>query len=215
MQLYIDSANLEQIQKYTDWGFIDGVTTNPSLAAKEGVKPEELSTHLKKITDIVKGLVSIEVYSTTYDEMIAEAMKYSEIASNIVIKLPCTQDGLRACKTLSEKNIKTNVTLVFSPLQAMMAAKMGATLVSPFVGRVEDALFDGLDLIAQIRVIFDNYEFETKILSASFRSTKQISEVAQIGSDIATVSPDLLEKLIKHPLTDIGLEKFLKDAGLK
>lgn len=212
MQLYLDTADIKKIQKFSQFGFIDGVTTNPALAAKSGVQPEELSNHIKKITELVKGLVSIEVYATNYDEMLVEAHKYSTIAPNIVIKLPTTEDGLRACKTLSEEKIKTNMTLVFSPTQALMAAKMGATLVSPFVGRIEDALFDGLELIAAIREIFDNYAFETQILSASFRSVKQISEVAQIGSDIATISPVLMEKLYKHPFTDKGLADFLAAA---
>ncbi|NJK71699.1 MAG: fructose-6-phosphate aldolase [Thermales bacterium] len=214
MLIYIDSANIEEISKYQSYGFIDGVTTNPSLIAKAGIKPKNLKNHLSKICEIVKGLVSIEVYATNYEPMLQEAIEYSMIAKNIVIKLPCTEGGLRACKTLSGKNIKTNITLVFSPLQAMMAAKMGATIVSPFIGRVEDALFDGIELITQCREIFDNYDFETKILSASFRSNKQIAQIARIGSDIATVSPELLDAFIKHPFTDIGLEKFLKDAKI-
>ncbi len=213
MQIYLDTANLSEIIKYSEYGFIDGVTTNPALAAKEGVSPNKIVEHLQQITNSVSGLVSIEVYATTYNEMIAEGKKYSTIAPNIVIKLPTTEDGLRACKTLTDNNIKTNMTLVFSPTQALMAAKMGATLVSPFVGRVEDAQFDGLSLIAEIREIFDNFQFKTKILSASFRSIKQISIVAQLGSDIATISPTLLSKLYKHPFTDKGLEDFLKTAS--
>lgn len=212
MLLYLDTASIQEIEKYSSYGFIDGVTTNPALAAKQNVSPAQIKEHLQKITTIVDGLVSIEVYATTYNEMVAEGIEYSKLASNIVIKLPTTEDGLRACKTLTDKQIKTNMTLVFTPSQAMMAAKMGATLVSPFVGRVEDAQFDGLELIAKIRLIFDNYNFDTKILSASFRSVKQISEVAQIGSDIATISPQLMEKLYKHPFTDKGLSDFLAAA---
>ena len=213
MHLYLDTANLDAITRYARFGFIDGVTTNPSLIAKEGKKPTEVTDHLLQITNIVSGLVSLEVYATTYAEMLEEAHKYSQIAENIVIKLPTTEDGLRACHTLSQKGIKTNLTLVFSPAQALLAAKMGATLVSPFVGRVEDALFDGLELIESIRTIYDNYDYQTKILAASFRSTKQIAQVAQIGADIATISPELMAKLSQHPFTDIGLAKFLKDAN--
>lgn len=212
MHLYLDTANLEEIKKYTNFGFIDGVTTNPALAAKEGLGQQEIEAEIVKICNIVDGLVSIEVYAITYEEMLKEGRHYHTLAPNIVVKLPTTEDGLRACKTLTDEGIKTNMTLVFSPTQAIMAAKMGATLVSPFVGRVEDALFDGLELVAAIREIFDNYGFETKILAASFRSVKQISEVAQIGADIATISPALMEKLIKHPFTDKGLADFLEAA---
>ena len=213
MHLYLDTANLDQIKHYAEAGFIDGVTTNPSLVAKEGKSPTDVTDHLLQITGLTPGLVSVEVYATNYEEMLKEAHQYTQIAENIVIKLPTTEDGLRACHTLSQDGIKTNLTLVFSPLQALLAAKMGATLVSPFVGRVEDALFDGLELIARIRQIYDNYNFETKILAASFRSTQQIAQVAEIGADVATVSPELMHKMTKHPLTDIGLEKFLADAG--
>ena len=213
MHLYLDTANLEAIERYARFGFVDGVTTNPSLIAKEGKSSADVTDHLLKITGLTTGLVSLEVYATTYEEMLTEAHKYTQIAENIVIKLPTTEDGLRACHTLSGDGIKTNMTLVFSPTQALLAAKMGATLVSPFVGRVEDAMFDGLELIAQIRQIYDNYDFATKILAASFRSTKQIAQVAQIGADVATISPELMAKLAQHPMTDIGLEQFLADAA--
>ena len=213
MKLYLDTASLTEIKKYAEYGFIDGVTTNPALAAKEGLGASKITERITEICEVVAGLVSIEVYATTFEEMLVEGRKYSTIAPNIVIKLPTTTDGLRACKVLTGEDIKTNMTLVFSPTQARMAAKMNATLVSPFVGRVEDALFDGLELIAKIREIYDNYNFETKILAASFRSVKQISQVAQIGADIATISPELLGKLSQHPFTDKGLADFLAKAN--
>jgi transaldolase len=210
MQLYLDTANLHDIETYAKFGFIDGVTTNPSLLAKEHIPASENQPHLKKITALVSGLVSIEVYALTYEEMVKEGKLYSKIAPNIVIKLPTTEDGLRACKTLTSQGIKTNMTLVFSPTQALLAAKMNATLVSPFVGRIEDAGFDGIELIASIREVFDNYNFPTKILAASFRSIKQITQVAQVGADIATISPALLKAMYTHPFTDSGLEDFIK-----
>jgi transaldolase len=212
MLIYIDSANLNEIKKFQDIGFIDGVTTNPTLVANENVSIENSPAHIKKICDICPGLISAEVYSNDYDGMLIEAEKLCKIADNIVIKLPCTTDGLKTCKALTQKGIKTNVTLVFSPLQALMAAKMGATIVSPFIGRMEDGLFDGIGLVKDIKTIFTNYQFKTKILSASFRSIKQISEVAKAGSDITTLSPELLGKLVQNPLTDIGLAKFQSDA---
>jgi transaldolase len=208
MEIYLDTANLEQIKHYSSLGLIDGVTTNPALLAKEKITIDETINHIKKICEFVKGFVSVEVYSNTINEMITEAMEYSKIASNVVIKLPATESGLEVASKLNKQNIKTNITLVFSPSQAILAAKTGATLVSPFVGRLDDAQFDGTKLIADIRKIYDNYGIKTKILSASFRSLNQIVEVAKIGTDIATISPELLAKMHNHPFTTIGLESF-------
>lgn len=208
MQLYIDTANLNEIKQAADLGVLDGVTTNPSLVAKEGV---DFHTRLKEICRIVKGPVSAEVVSVTHDEMIAEAETLIPIAPNIVIKLPCIVEGLKACKTLSDRGIKTNMTLCFQPMQAMMVAKAGAFLVSPFVGRMDDVSNDGMELIQQIRTIYDNYGYTTKILAASIRHPMHMVQAATIGADVATVPFTVIQQLLKHPLTDIGLEKFLAD----
>ena len=208
MQLYIDTANLNEIKQAADMGVLDGVTTNPSLVAKEGV---DFHTRLKEICKIVKGPVSAEVVSVTHDEMIEEAKPLIDIAENIVIKLPCIVEGLKACKTLSERGVKTNMTLCFQPLQALMVAKAGAFLVSPFIGRIDDVAGDGMQLIKEIRAIYDNYGFDTKILAASIRHPLHMTQAALIGADVATVPFNVIQQMMKHPLTDVGLAKFLAD----
>lgn len=208
MELYIDTANLDEIKEAAALGVLDGVTTNPSLVAKEGV---DFHTRLEEICEVVTGPVSAEVVSLDHDGMIAEANVLLKIASNIVIKLPSTVDGLKACKTLSDRGVRTNMTLCFQPLQAMMVAKAGAFLVSPFVGRIDDIGGDGMALIQQIRQIYDNYGYETKILSASIRHPQHMVQAALIGSDVATVPFNVIKQFMNHPLTDSGLEKFLAD----
>jgi transaldolase len=209
MDLYIDTANLQEIRQAASLGVLDGVTTNPSLVAKEG--DVGFHDHLAEICKVVKGPVSAEVVSTDHDGMIAEALPLTEIAENIVIKLPCIEEGLRACKTLSDRGTRVNMTLCFQPLQAMLAAKAGAFLISPFVGRIDDAGGDGMELIQQIRQIYDNYGYETKILTASVRHPQHLVQAALIGSDVATVPFKVIQQMMKHPLTDVGLKKFLED----
>ncbi len=208
MKFFIDTANIEEIKKAWELGVIDGVTTNPSLLSKEGKEPISL---LKEICEIVDGPVSAEAVSVKYEEMIKEAIQLSKIAPNIVIKIPLTEEGLKAVKKLSQEGIKTNVTLVFSPSQALLAAKAGATYVSPFVGRLDDISHFGMDLIRDIQIIFENYAFETEVIVASIRNPIHVVEAARIGADIATIPFSVIQQLIKHPLTDIGIEKFLKD----
>jgi transaldolase len=208
MHIYIDTANLDEIRQAHDMGVLDGVTTNPSLVAKEGA---DFHTRLKEICKIVKGPVSAEVVSVTHDDMIAEAEPLTQIASNIVIKLPCIVEGLKACKTLSDRGIKTNMTLCFQPLQAMLVAKAGAFLVSPFIGRLDDVAGEGMDLIQQIRTIYDNYAFQTKILAASIRHPLHLVQAATIGADVSTVPFSVIKQMMSHPLTDAGLQKFLAD----
>lgn len=208
MKFFIDTANIEEIKKAWEVGVIDGVTTNPSLLAKEGKEPMGL---LKEICQIVSGPVSAEAVSLKHEEMFREAIELSKIADNIVIKIPMTEDGLRTVKKLSQEGIKTNVTLVFSPTQALLAAKAGATYVSPFVGRLDDISHFGMDLIRDIQIIFENYAFETEVIVASIRNPLHVLEAARIGADIATIPYSVIKQLIKHPLTDIGIEKFLKD----
>lgn len=208
MDLYIDTANLDEIKAASDMGVLDGVTTNPSLIAKEGVDYHE---RLSAICEIVKGPVSAEVIATDFDGMMREAAEASKIAPNIVIKLPCTPAGLKACKTLSDQDVRTNMTLCFQAMQAMLVAKAGAFLVSPFIGRLDDISTDGMDLIGQIRTIYDNYGMPTKILAASIRHPKHMLDCAMMGADVATVPFSVINQLLKHPLTDLGLEKFLAD----
>lgn len=208
MELYIDTANLDEIRRAADLGVLDGVTTNPSLVAKEGA---DFHKRLKEICKIVEGPVSAEVVSLEHDAMIKEAEPLIKIASNIVIKLPCIEEGLKACKTLADRGVRTNMTLCFQPLQALMVAKAGAFLVSPFVGRVDDISADGMDLIKQIRVIYDNYGFSTKILAASIRHPMHLVQSAMIGADVATVPFKVIQQVMKHPLTDSGLKQFLAD----
>jgi transaldolase len=208
MDIYIDTANLEEIRQAADLGVLDGVTTNPSLLAKEGVEPR---ARLEEICRIVKGPVSAEVVATEYDGMIAEADELAAIAPNIVIKLPCIEAGLRACKSLADRDVKVNMTLCFQPLQALMVAKAGAFLVSPFVGRVDDVGGDGMEIIQQIRQIYDNYGFTTKVLTASIRHPQHMVQAALIGSDVATCPFKVIQQVMKHPLTDVGLKRFLDD----
>lgn len=210
MKFFIDTANLEEIRKATSLGVIDGVTTNPSLLAKEKRDPVEL---LKEICSIVSGPVSAEAVSTKAEEIIKEAKELSKIAPNIVIKIPMTEYGLIAVKNLSSEGIKTNVTLVFSPSQALIAAKAGATYVSPFVGRLDDISHTGMDLVADIITIYENYLFETEVIVASIRNPLHVVEAAKIGAHIATIPYNVIIQLLKHPLTDIGIERFLKDWG--
>lgn len=208
MKFFIDTANIEEIKKAWQLGVIDGVTTNPSLLAKEGKDP---TTLLKEICKIVDGPVSAEAVSIRHEDMLNEAIELSKIAPNIVIKIPMTEDGLKTVKKLSKEGIMTNVTLVFSPNQALLAAKAGATYVSPFVGRLDDISHFGMELIRDIKLIFDNYEFETEIIVASIRNPLHVLEAARIGADIATIPYSVIMQLLRHPLTDIGIEKFLKD----
>jgi transaldolase len=208
MKFFIDTANVEEIKKASEMGLLDGVTTNPSLVSKEGRDFKEL---IKEICDIVKGPVSAEVISMDSKGMIKEARELSKLADNIVVKIPLIKEGLKAVKTLSDEGIKTNVTLCFSPLQALMAAKAGASYVSPFVGRLDDISQVGMDMVEQIVTIYENYGFETEIIVASIRNPIHVLDAALIGADIATIPFNVMEQLIKHPLTDIGIEKFMAD----
>ncbi|TDS65103.1 fructose-6-phosphate aldolase [Myroides indicus] len=212
MKFFIDTANLEQIKEAQSLGVLDGVTTNPSLMAKEGITgAENILNHYKAICNIVDGDVSAEVISVDYDGMIKEGEELAALNSQIVVKLPMTQEGIKACKYFSSKGIKTNVTLVFSAGQALLAAKAGATYVSPFIGRLDDISTDGLILIEEIRQIYDNYGFETEILAASVRHTMHIVNCAKIGADVMTGPLSAILGLLKHPLTDNGLAQFLAD----
>ncbi|WP_028842191.1 fructose-6-phosphate aldolase [Thermodesulfovibrio yellowstonii] len=208
MKFFIDTANVDEIKKAWEVGVIDGVTTNPSLLAKEGKEPVSL---LKEICQIVDGPVSAEAVSLKYEDMLKESLELSKIHSNIVIKIPMTEDGLKTVRKLSQEGIKTNVTLVFSPTQALLAAKAGATYVSPFVGRLDDISHFGMELIRDIQIIFENYGFDTEVIVASIRNPLHVLEAARIGADIATIPYSVIKQLIKHPLTDIGIERFLKD----
>ena len=213
MQLYIDTASIDEIREAASMGVLDGVTTNPSLVAKEGVDFHE---RLDEICKAVPGPVSAEVIATEHEAMLEEAMALTGIASNIVIKLPSTVDGLKACRALSDKGIRTNLTLCFQPLQALLAAKAGAFLISPFLGRIDDIGQDGMELIQQIRTIYDNYGYETKILAASIRHPLHLVQCAMLGADVATVPFKVIKQMMHHPLTENGLEKFLADwAAMK
>ncbi len=212
MKFFIDTANIEEIKEAQDMGVLDGVTTNPSLMAKEGITgTENILEHYKKICSVVDGHVSAEVISTDFDGMVKEGEKLAALNPQIVVKLPMIAAGVKACKYFSDKGIKTNVTLVFSAGQALLAAKAGATYVSPFIGRLDDISTDGLGLIADIRLIYDNYGFETEILAASVRHVMHIIDCAKLGADVMTGGLDAIKGLLKHPLTDSGLEKFLAD----
>lgn len=208
MKIFIDTANIEEIKKANSLGVIDGVTTNPSLLAKEGKDPMAL---LKEICSIVDGPISAEAVSLKAEEMISEAKELAAIHKNIVIKIPMTSEGLRAVKTLSYMGIKTNVTLVFSPSQALLAAKAGASYVSPFVGRLDDISTLGMALVSDILEIFSNYGFCTEVIVASIRNPMHVVEAARLGAHIATIPYSVIEQIVKHPLTDIGIERFLKD----
>lgn len=212
MKFFIDTANLDEIREANDLGILDGVTTNPSLMAKEGITGEEnILKHYVDICNIVDGDVSAEVISTDFEGMVREGERLAALHKNIVVKIPMIKDGIKAIKYFSDKGIKTNCTLVFSPGQAILAAKAGATYLSPFVGRLDDISSNGLELIAQIREIYDNYMFDTEILAASVRHTMHIINCAEIGADVMTGPLSSIMGLLKHPLTDIGLEKFLAD----
>jgi transaldolase len=212
MKFFIDTANLNQIKEAQDLGVLDGVTTNPSLMAKEGITgSENILNHYKAICSIVDGDVSAEVISTDFDGMIEEGAMLSALNPQIVVKLPMIKAGVKACKYFSDKGIKTNVTLVFSVGQAILAAKAGATYVSPFIGRLDDISTDGLNLISEIRHVYNNYGFNTQILAASVRHTMHVIDCAKIGADVMTGPLSSIEGLLKHPLTDIGLAKFLED----
>lgn len=212
MKFFIDTANLDQIKEANDLGVLDGVTTNPSLMAKEGISGEKnIIQHYIDICNIVDGDVSAEVISTNYAGIIEEGEKLAQLHENIVVKVPMIKDGVKAIKYFSKKGIRTNCTLVFSSGQALLAAKAGATYVSPFLGRLDDVSTDGLDLIDSIRLIYDNYAFETEILAASIRHPMHIVQCAELGADVATCPLNSILALLKHPLTDIGLEKFLAD----
>ncbi|MEH6679982.1 MAG: fructose-6-phosphate aldolase [Sediminicola sp.] len=212
MKFFIDTANLEQIREAQELGVLDGVTTNPSLMAKEGIKGKNnILKHYVDICNIVDGDVSAEVNATELEQMIAEGEELAELHEQIVVKVPMIKDGIKAIKYFSDKGIRTNCTLVFSPGQALLAAKAGATYVSPFIGRLDDISTDGLNLISEIRLIYDNYGFETEILAASVRHSMHIIECAKLGADVMTGSLASIESLLKHPLTDSGLAQFLAD----
>ena len=209
MKFFIDTADLDEIKEANDLGVLDGVTTNPSLCAKIGVS--DFEGHIAKICDIVDGDVSAEVISTEYDEIMKEGRNIASIADNVVVKVPLIKEGIKAIKSFSEEGIKTNCTLCFSASQALIAAKAGATYISPFIGRLDDISSEGMDLIADIRLVYDNYGFETEILAASIRHPMHLLESARLGADVATMPLKVIDQLLKHPLTDIGLERFLAD----
>lgn len=214
MKFFIDTANLEQIRQAQNMGILDGVTTNPSLMAKEGVKgKEQIFNHYRQICSIVDGPVSAEVFATDYEGMIREGEELAFIDSKITVKLPCTKDGVRAVKYFSSKNIPTNCTLVFSVGQALLAAKAGATYVSPFIGRLDDISEDGIAMVGQIVKVFRTYGFKTQVLAASIRHTNHILRCLEIGADVATCPLKAIEGLLNHPLTDKGLEVFVNDAA--
>ncbi len=213
MKFFIDTANLAQIKEAQDLGILDGVTTNPSLMAKEGISGKEaINEHYKTICEIVDGDISAEVLSTTYEEMIKEGEELAKIHPNIVVKIPMIKDGVKALKYFSDRGIKTNCTLIFSAGQALLAAKAGANYVSPFLGRLDDISMDGLNLIDEIRTIFDNYGFKTEILAASIRHSMHIIDCAKLGADVITSPLGPILSLLNHPLTDKGLAQFIEDS---
>lgn len=209
MKFFIDTADLDEIKEANDLGVLDGVTTNPSLCAKIGVK--DFEGHIAKICEIVEGDVSAEVVSTNYKGMIEEGKRLAEIAPNVVVKIPLIAEGIKAIKTFSDEGIKTNCTLCFSSTQALIAAKAGATYISPFIGRLDDISTDGMNLIAEILEIYGNYGYQTEVLAASIRHPMHVVQAAQLGADVATMPLSVILSLLKHPLTDIGLKKFLED----
>jgi transaldolase len=208
MKFFVDSADIDAIAELNDLGMVDGVTTNPSLILKSGRDILEVT---KAICDLVSGPVSAEVVALKAEDMIAEGRKLAELAPNITVKVPLTWDGLKACKVLSGEGKMVNVTLCFSVNQALIAAKAGATFISPFIGRLDDINIDGMELIADIRQVYDNYDFATQILAASIRTPNHVAEAARIGADVITAPPEVIGKLAAHPLTDKGLEAFMKD----
>ncbi len=212
MKFFADTANLEMIEKVSSLGILDGVTTNPSLMAKEGIKGDAaIKEHYKKICDLVKGDVSAEVIATDYEGMIREAEELASLSEHIVVKIPMLPDGLKAIKYLQEKGIKTNCTLIFNPGQAILAAKAGATYISPFLGRLDDIASDGMRLIEELVTIFSNYHFQTQILAASIRNPMHIIQCAMLGVDVVTCPPSEILKLLNHPLTSIGIDRFIED----
>lgn len=212
MKFFIDTANLEEIREANDLGILDGVTTNPTLISREGVKGKDaIFEHYRKICEIVDGPVSAEVIATDFEGMIREARELAKIHENIVVKIPMIKDGVKAIRALSQEGIRTNCTLVFSPGQAILAAKAGATFVSPFIGRLDDIASDGIELVRKIVEIYNYYGFPTEVLAASIRSTQHIIQAAEAGADIVTAPLKAILGLLRHPLTDIGLQKFLED----
>jgi transaldolase len=208
MKIFIDSANVQQIEEVNGWGILDGVTTNPTLIAKEKT---DFDTLVRQICKIVNGPISAEAISMKAGDIVVEARELASIHNNIVVKIPITEEGLRATKTLSKEGVSINTTLVFSPAQALLACKAGARYISPFVGRLDDVGNDGMDVVAQILDILDNYEFDAEVIVASVRHPIHVVEAARMGAHIATVPYDVLKKMFRHPLTDIGIEKFLQD----
>jgi transaldolase len=208
MKFFIDTANVEEIRKAHDMGLINGVTTNPTLVSREG---RDFRPLVSEICEIVDGPVSVEAVSSKSEDLIAEARTLSKIHENIVVKIPMTLEGLHAVRTLASEGISTNVTLIFSPTQALLAAKAGATFASPFIGRLDDVSHVGMDLVEQIITIYDNYDFDTQVIVASIRNPIHVLEAALMGADIATIPYKVLEQLVKHPLTDVGIERFLED----
>ncbi len=208
MKIFIDTANIEQIKEVNSWGILDGVTTNPSLIAKE---KKDFATIVNEICEVVDGPISVEVISLKADGMFAEGMKLAAVNENIVIKVPMTEEGLKATKLLSNEGVAVNMTLIFSANQALLAAKAGARYVSPFVGRLDDVGQDGMALISDIMDILDNYDFDTEVIVASVRDPIHVTDAARMGAHVATIPFDVLKKMFKHPLTDIGIERFLKD----
>ena len=208
MKIFIDTANIEQIREVNSWGILDGVTTNPSLIAKE---KKDFATIVNEICEVVDGPISVEVISLKADGMFAEGMKLAAVNENIVIKVPMTEEGLKATKLLSNEGVAVNMTLIFSANQALLAAKAGARYVSPFVGRLDDVGQDGMVLISEIMDILDNYDYDTEVIVASVRDPIHVTDAARMGAHVATIPFDVLKKMFKHPLTDIGIERFLKD----
>lgn len=208
MQIFLDTANLQQIREGASWGIVDGVTTNPTLVSKEEGSFEEI---IKEICNIIRGPVSVECVSTEAEKIVEEARSHAKLAPNVVVKIPICKEGLKATHELDKEDIKVNTTLVFSPNQALLAAKAGAKYVSPFVGRLDDIAHDGMDIVDQIITIFENYGLDTEVIVASIRHPRHVVEAALLGADVATVPFAVLEKMFKHSLTDIGIEKFLKD----
>ena len=208
MKFFLDGSDIEKIKKFSDLGLIDGVTTNPSIILKSGKNMIEV---ISELASIVSGSISAEVSALDSEKMVEEGIKLSQIAENVTVKLPITWDGLEACNTLSQKDISVNMTLCFSASQALLAAKSGAEYVSPFIGRLDDLNLDGADLISDIKLIYSNYNFSTKVLAASIRTINHVKQCALLGADVATIPIDIFEKLVKHPLTDSGLSQFTSD----
>ena len=208
MKIFLDTANVKSIEKYTELGVVDGITTNPTLLSKEKGNPIET---MKKIVQIIEGPVSLEVVAIDYDKMLEESLKLAKYGKNVVVKIPMTMDGLKVVHTLTKRGIKTNVTLIFSANQALLAAKAGATYVSPFIGRLDDIGAEGLNLVSEIVQIFASYDISTQLLVASVRHPLHVIEAAKMGADVVTLPPDILDKMIRHPLTDKGLDSFLSD----